>query len=213
MAAELPELIVSDARAWRQWLQGHHAESSGVWLVLAKKGATNPTSLTHAEALDEALCHGWIDGQVGRRDESTYRQRFTPRGRRSAWSKHNVAKAEHLIAAGRMHPAGLAEINRARTEGRWDAAYAGQATAEIPADFAAALAGEPRARLLFEGLTSQNRYALLYRLQTARRADTRARRIERFVDMLARGETIHPQRDQRGQVRKANAPELGPERG
>jgi uncharacterized protein YdeI (YjbR/CyaY-like superfamily) len=193
MATELPELIVTDSRAWRTWLRQHHADPAGVWLILAKKGTTRPTSLTHAEALDEALCHGWIDGQVGRRDDVTYRQRFTPRSRRSGWSKHNVAHVERLLSAGRMHPAGIAEMEKAKADGRWDAAYAGPASMEVPADLAAALAAQPRARAMFETLTSQNRYAILYRLQTTKRADTRARRIQQFVEMLARGETIYPQ--------------------
>jgi uncharacterized protein YdeI (YjbR/CyaY-like superfamily) len=193
-AAELPELIVRDAAAWRRWLGKHHAEPDGVRLVLAKKGTTEPTSLTYDEALEEALCHGWIDGQVGRRDEATYRQRFTPRRRRSAWSKRNTGNAERLLAEGRMHPAGVAELERAKGDGRWEAAYAGSAEIEVPPDLVAALAGEPKARAMFEALSRQNRYAILYRLATAKRADTRARRLEQLVAMLARGETIHPQK-------------------
>jgi uncharacterized protein YdeI (YjbR/CyaY-like superfamily) len=193
MAVELPELIVSDAAAWRAWLSKHHAEPAGVWLVLAKKGSEEPTSLTYDQALEEALCHGWIDGQARRRDETTYRQRFTPRRRRSSWSKRNTGHAERLLAEGRMHPAGVAEVERAKADGRWDAAYAGPAHIEVPPDLAEALAAEPKAQAMFEGLTSQNRYAVLYRIATAKRTDTRARRIEEFVAMLARGETIHPQ--------------------
>jgi uncharacterized protein YdeI (YjbR/CyaY-like superfamily) len=193
VGAELPELIVADAPAWRAWLASHH-ESGGVWLVLAKKGTIEPTSLTYDEALEEALCHGWIDGQVNRRDEATYRQRFTPRRSRSSWSKRNVAIAERLLAEKRMHPAGIAEIARAQDDGRWDAAYAGSASIEVPPDLAEALAAEPEARALFELLTRQNRYAILYRIETAKRADTRARRIEQLIAMLARGETIHPQK-------------------
>ena len=194
MAVELPELIVSDAAAWRVWLGKHHANPAGVWLVLAKKGTEEPTSLTYNQALEEALCHGWIDGQARRRDETTYRQRFTPRRRRSSWSKRNTGHAERLLAQGRMHPAGLAEVKRAKADGRWDAAYAGPAEIEVPPDLAEALAAEPKAQAMFEGLTSQNRYAVLYRITTAKRADTRARRIEEFVAMLGRGETIHPQK-------------------
>jgi uncharacterized protein YdeI (YjbR/CyaY-like superfamily) len=193
MAIELPELIVRDAAAWRAWLANHHTDPSGVWLVLAKKGTEGPTSLTYAQALEEALCHGWIDGQAGRRDESTYRQRFTPRRRRSAWSKRNTGIAERLRAEGRMHPAGHAEVERAKADGRWDAAYAGPASIEVPPDLAEALAAEPKAQAMFETLNSQNRYAVLYRIATAKRADTRARRIEQFVAMLARGETVYPQ--------------------
>jgi uncharacterized protein YdeI (YjbR/CyaY-like superfamily) len=191
---ELPELIVRDAAAWRAWLAKHHANPAGVRLVLAKKGTEQPTSLTYDQALEEALCHGWIDGQVRRRDEATYRQRFTPRRRQSAWSKRNTGIAERLLAEGRMHPAGAAEIERAKADGRWDAAYAGPAAIEVPPDLAEALAAEPRARSMFESLNSQNRYAVLYRIATAKRADTRARRIEEFVAMLARGETVYPKK-------------------
>jgi len=194
MADELPELIVRNAAAWRMWLVGHHADAVGVWLVLAKKGTEKPTSLTYDQALEEALCHGWIDGQAGRRDEATYRQRFTPRRRRSAWSKRNTGIAERLIAEDRMRPAGHAEVERAKADGRWEAAYSGPATMEVPSDLAEALAAEPKAQAMFESLNSQNRYAVLYRIATAKRADTRARRIEQFVTMLARGETVYPQR-------------------
>jgi uncharacterized protein YdeI (YjbR/CyaY-like superfamily) len=194
MADELPELVVRDAAAWRTWLAKHHANPVGIWLVLAKKGTEKPTSLTYDQALEEALCHGWIDGQAGRRDEATYRQRFTPRRRRSAWSKRNTGIAERLIAEDRMRPAGHAEVERAKADGRWEAAYAGPASMEVPADLAEALATEPKAQAMFESLNSQNRYAVLYRIATAKRADTRARRIEQFVTMLARGETVYPQR-------------------
>lgn len=193
MSAELPELIVSDQAAWRSWLGEHHHER-GVWLVLAKKGTSTPTSLTHDEALDEALCHGWIDGQVKRRSETTFQQRFTPRRPRSAWSRRNVEIAERLQSEGRMHEAGLNQMMQARADGRWTAAYAGPAKISIPADLAAALAAEPAAGAMFERLTSQNRYAVLYRIGTAKRAETRARRIVEFVAMLARGETVYPQR-------------------
>ncbi len=194
MGNEPPELTVADAAAWRVWLIGHRDDPTGVWLVLAKKGTTEPTSLTYDQALEEALCHGWIDGQVRRRDEGTYKQRFTPRRARSAWSKRNVTIVEQLTAEGRMRPSGIAEVTRAKTDGRWQAAYAGQASIEVPADLATALAAEPEAKAMFDILTSQNRYAILYRLDTAKRADTRARHIEHYVAMLARGETIHPQK-------------------
>ena len=197
MADELPELVVRDAAAWRTWLAKHHANPVGIWLVLAKKGTEKPTSLTYDQALEEALCHGWIDGQAGRRDEATYRQRFTPRRRRSAWSKRNTGIAERLIAEDRMRPAGHAEVQRAKADGRWEAAYAGPASMEVPADLAEALAAEPKAQAMFEGLNSQNRYAILYRIATAKRADTRARKIEQFVAMLSRGETVHPQKRRR----------------
>jgi uncharacterized protein YdeI (YjbR/CyaY-like superfamily) len=197
MADDLPELIVRDAAAWRTWLAEHHADPVGVWLVLAKKGTEKPTSLTYDQALEEALCHGWIDGQAGRRDEATYRQRFTPRRRRSAWSKRNTGITERLIAEDRMRPAGHAEVERAKADGRWEAAYAGPANMEVPADLAEALAAEPQAQAMFEGLNSQNRYAILYRLATAKRPETRARKIEQFVAMLSRGETVHPQKRRR----------------
>jgi uncharacterized protein YdeI (YjbR/CyaY-like superfamily) len=191
---ELPELIVADVSAWREWLAENHGETLGVWLVLAKKGTSEPTSLSYDDALEEALCHGWIDGQVRRRDEHTFRQRFTPRRARSAWSKRNVAIVERLTAAGRMHAAGVAQVERAQADGRWESAYAGQASIEVPDDLARALAAAPSALATFETLTSQNRYAILYRIDTAKRADTRARRIEQYVAMLSRGETLHPQR-------------------
>lgn len=190
----MAELVVADAAAWREWLAAHHDNVAAVWLVLARQGTTRPTSLSYDQALEEALCHGWIDGQAGRRDEHTYRIRFTPRRARSPWSARNVDLATRLIDEGRMRPAGMAEVERARADGRWDAAYPGQASAQVPDDLAAALAAQPRARAMFDILTAQNRYAVLYRVGSAKRADTRARRIAQFVDMLARGETIHPQR-------------------
>jgi uncharacterized protein YdeI (YjbR/CyaY-like superfamily) len=192
--AEQPELIVADVAAWRMWLREHHDDPTGVWLVLAKKGTVEPTNLTYEEALEEALCHGWIDGQVKQRDATTYKQRFTQRRARSAWSKRNVAKAERLVAEGRMHPAGLAEMERAKTDGRWEAAYAGPAGIDVPQDLAAALAADPDAQAMFDVLTKQNRYAILYRLTTAKRAETRARLLEQFVSMLSRGETLYPQK-------------------
>jgi uncharacterized protein YdeI (YjbR/CyaY-like superfamily) len=194
MAQDLTPLTVADAFAWRIWLDEHHERSTGVWLVLAKKGTTEPTSLTYDQALEEALCHGWIDGQVRRLDERAYRQRFTPRRARSAWSERNVGIVERLAGEGRMLPAGAAAVERAKADGRWDAAYAGQATIAVPDDLAAALQAEPAAQAMFEILTSQNRYSVLLRIGAAKRADTRARRIERFVSMLARGETPHPQK-------------------
>ncbi|NJP91639.1 hypothetical protein HCN51_19615 [Nonomuraea sp. FMUSA5-5] len=188
------ELTVPDAQAWHDWLTTHHDTSPGVWLVLAKQSTTRPTSLTYDQALDEALCHGWIDGRLRRRDDTTYCRRFTPRGKQSAWSARNVAIVTRLISEGRMHPAGLAEVERAKADGRWERAYAGQAAIEVPADLAAALAANPQAQAMFDILTAQNRYAILYRLANAKRADTRARRLTQFVDMLARGETPHPQK-------------------
>lgn len=190
---QIEELLVLDAAAWGAWLAAEHAQASAVWLVLAKKGTLQPTSLTYDQALEEALCHGWIDGQVRRRDEITYRQRFTRRRPRSGWSKRNVGIAQRLIAEDRMKPPGAAEIERAQSDGRWEAAYAGPASIEVPAELAAALAASPAASEMFAKLSSQNRYAILYRIATAKQAKTRTRRIEQFVEMLARGETIHPQ--------------------
>jgi uncharacterized protein YdeI (YjbR/CyaY-like superfamily) len=190
---DLPELLVADATKWRTWLRGHHSTSQGVWLVLAKKGATHPTTLSYDEALDEAICFGWIDGQLGRRDDATFRRRFTPRDTRSPWSERNVAIAERLRRSGRMHRSGEAEIRKAKADGRWSAAYAGQASMEVPEDLADALIANPRAQEMFQTLTSANRYSILYRIGSAKKSETRARRIEQFVEMLARGETIHPQ--------------------
>ena len=193
MADELPDLVVLDAAAWRRWLAANHASSAGVWLRLAKKGMNEPTQLRYAEALDEALCHGWIDGQVRRFDVASYRQRFTPRRPRSAWSQNNVANIERLLGEGRMTPAGVAAFEAARADGRLDRAYPGQASIEVPDDLAAALEAKPAARASFESLSSQNRYAVLLRIHQAARPQTRAQRIERFVAMLARGETPYPQ--------------------
>jgi uncharacterized protein YdeI (YjbR/CyaY-like superfamily) len=194
MAGELPELTVGDAQAWRRWLGKHHADQTGVWLVLARQGTTIPTDLSYREALDEALCQGWIDGQVQRRDALTYRQRFTPRQARSRWSQINIRNVDRLTGEGRMQPAGLAAVERARANGSWEGAYAGQSGIEVPADLAAGLALNPSAQAMFDILTSQNRYAVLYRIGQPKRAETRARRIEHFVAMLARGETVYPQR-------------------
>jgi uncharacterized protein YdeI (YjbR/CyaY-like superfamily) len=190
---ELPELVFVDASAWRTWLSRHHSDASGVWLVLAKKGTTEPTTLSYDQALDEAICFGWIDGQLKSRDETTFRRRFTPRNARSPWSQRNAGIAEKLLASGRMHRSGEAEVEKARADGRWQTAYAGQASIEVPTDLQAALTAKPEAQAVFDTLTSANRYAVLYRVGNAKKAETRARRVSHFVEMLARGETIHPQ--------------------
>jgi uncharacterized protein YdeI (YjbR/CyaY-like superfamily) len=190
---DLPELLVVDASEWHGWLLGNHSESKGVWLVLAKKGTTHPTTLLYDKALDEAICFGWIDGQLGRRDNETFRRRFTPRNARSPWSQRNVAIAERLRVLGRMHRSGEDEVRKAKEDGRWTTAYAGQANVEVPEDLAEALMANPRAWAMFETLTSANRYAILYRIETTKKIETRVRRIEQFVEMLARGDTIHPQ--------------------
>jgi uncharacterized protein YdeI (YjbR/CyaY-like superfamily) len=162
-----------------------------VWLACVKKDAGVP-GVTYAEALDVALCHGWIDGQKRKGDERHFLQRFTRRGPRSRWSKINRTRAEALIAEGAMLPAGLAEVERARADGRWEAAYDSHRTATVPPDLEAALAAEPAAAAFFAGLDSANRYAVLYRVQEAKRPETRARRIAKYVAMLAAGEKIHP---------------------
>ncbi|HVT63833.1 MAG TPA: YdeI/OmpD-associated family protein [Mycobacteriales bacterium] len=191
---EAPELLVADEIAWREWLLSNHAASSGVRLVLAKKGVTDPTRLTYDDALPAALCFGWIDGQLTRRDDATYRVRFTPRRARSPWSKRNVDAAERLIAQGQMQPAGLAEVERAKADGRWAKAYDGSASIAVPEDLREAIAKSPEAQAMWDVLTRTNRYAVLYRVQDAKRAETRARRISQYVEMLARGETPHPQK-------------------
>ncbi len=196
MAVELPELLVPDAAAWRAWLADNHASSPGVWLVLTKKGG-QVTELDYAAALDEALCFGWIDGQLSRRDEGSVRQRFTPRRPKSAWSRRNVEHIARLGAEGRLTPAGQAAVDAAKADGRWEAAYAGAAAAEMPADLAAALAANQQAQAMWDVLTSQNRYAITYRLGQVKRPETRARRVAEFVAMLERGETVYPQRRKR----------------
>ena len=188
------ELIVTDSDAWHVWLGKNHNESDGVWLVLAKKNVTDPTSLTYDEALEEALCHGWIDGQRKGRDDETYIQRYTPRRSRSMWSKRNVDIVARMEREGRMRPAGRAEIERAKADGRWDKAYAGPSTQEVPPDLAEALAAVPEAQAMFDILTSANRFAVVHRVNDAKRAETRAKRIAQFVEQLARGETIYPQK-------------------
>jgi uncharacterized protein YdeI (YjbR/CyaY-like superfamily) len=195
MTESVPELIVRDAAAWRRWLNSNHQNAAAVRVVLAKAGTTSPTKLRYADALEEALCYGWIDGQAQRRDDGTFCIRFTPRRRRSQWSQRNRLIAERLVKEGRMHAAGLAEIDRAKADGRWAAAYPGPATIAVPDDLLKALQAQPKAKAMFEKLSSQNRYAILYRIQTAKRTETRARRIKDFVAMLARGETVYAQRD------------------
>jgi uncharacterized protein YdeI (YjbR/CyaY-like superfamily) len=190
---ELSNLLVANTEAWHDWLLTNHNQSKGVRLVLAKKDTIEPTSLTYNQALEEAICFGWIDGQVDRRDATTYLRRFTPRKPRSAWSQRNTKIAEELATTGRMHFSGAQEVTNAKEDGRWASAYAGQASIEIPVDLASALRARPRAQAMFEVLTSQNRYAVLYRIGNAKRAETRTKRITHFVDMLDRGETIYPQ--------------------
>jgi uncharacterized protein YdeI (YjbR/CyaY-like superfamily) len=188
--SEEPLSFVS-AIEWEAWLELHHGSSDGLWMAIAKKGS-GIESVHYPEVLDTALCFGWIDGRRERLDELRFLQRFTPRRARSRWSRINREKAEALIAQARMRPAGLAEVERAKADGRWEAAYAGQRTATVPEDLEQALRASPRAAASFAELSSQNRYSILYRLQDARRPETRARRLEKFVAMLEAGETIHP---------------------
>ena len=193
MAVELEELLLPDAAAWRSWLEANHSTSPGVWLVLHKKGG-NVTELDYAAALDEALCFGWIDGQARRRDEQTSFQRMTPRRPRSPWSARNVGHVARLDAAGRMTGAGWAAVNAAKADGRWDNAYGGQAVAVVPPDLAAAIAAVPAAQAMFDVLTGTNRFAMIYRVNSAVRPATREKRIAEFVAMLARGESLYPQK-------------------
>jgi uncharacterized protein YdeI (YjbR/CyaY-like superfamily) len=193
MPIELEELLVKDAAAWRSWLEANHADSPGVWLILHKKGG-NVTEPDYAAALDEALCYGWIDGQAKRRDDESVFQRWTRRGPKSPWSARNVGHVARLEAAGRMTPAGWAAVDSAKADGRWEAAYAGPATAEVPEDLAAAIAAVPEAQAMFGVLTSVNRFALIYRTNSVKQAATRQKKIAGFVEMLARGETPYPQK-------------------
>lgn len=190
MAEELEIRSFDGPGEFRAWLAEHHAESPGLWLTFAKKGAAR-ASVTYAEALEAALAYGWIDGQVRGIDAESYLQRFTPRRPQSPWSLRNRGAAEALIEAGEMKPSGLAEVERARADGRWDRAYAGQGAADQHPDFLAALERNPEAAAFYETLDSHNRYAVFYRIQEAKRPDTRARRIAQFVDRLARGEKFH----------------------
>ncbi len=186
----LPILAFASAAEWEAWLDEHHASSAGVWLRLARKGS-GIESVSRSDALDAALCYGWIDSQAASLDHHFWLQRFTPRTASSKWSKVNQQKVEKLIEAGRMRPAGLAEIERAKRDGRWDRAYDSPSTAAVPDDLRRALDENPRAREFFDRLDSRNRYAILHRIQTAKRAETRARRIEKFVAMLDAGETLY----------------------
>jgi uncharacterized protein YdeI (YjbR/CyaY-like superfamily) len=187
----LPVIPFADADAWERWLTEHHQSAAGLWLKLAKKGS-QAASITYAQALELALCFGWIDGQKGAYDESWWLQRFTPRGPRSRWSQINREKAQELERAGRLRPAGLREVQRARADGRWEAAYESQARATVPEDLRRELDREPAARAFFESLESHNRYAILYRIHEAKRPETRARRIARYMEMLRAREKPHP---------------------
>jgi uncharacterized protein YdeI (YjbR/CyaY-like superfamily) len=190
MRADLPILTFADSRAFDAWLESQGSIAPGLWLRFAKKGAPEPT-LTKSEAIDAALCHGWIDGQLDAYDDHYWLTRFTPREPRSKWSKLNCKRATALLAQGRMRPAGLAQIGQAKSDGRWDMAYAPASTAEAPPDLAAALDANPKAAAFFASLKGANRYAILYRIGAVKTSEARARKITQFVAMLERGETIH----------------------
>jgi uncharacterized protein YdeI (YjbR/CyaY-like superfamily) len=189
-----PTLLFASVENWESWLEAQPADSPGLWLKIAKKGCET-SSIDYATALESALCFGWIDGQKRPLDDSFWLQRFTPRKPRSRWSKINRDRATGLIESGRMRPAGLREVERARQDGRWDAAYESQSVAAVPEDLQAALDADPRAAEFYATLDSANRYAVLYRVHEAKRPSTRAARIEKFVAMLHAHETIHPRRD------------------
>ncbi len=189
--AGVPTLLFADLRNWEKWLAKNHASCNGIWMRLAKKDS-GLCSVTHKEALEAALCYGWIDGQTRSESETTWLRKFVPRGPRSIWSKINREAAVALIKSGRMKPAGLAAVERAKQDGRWAAAYEGQKKATVPVDLQAALDKNPKAKAFFATLDSQNRYAVLFRIHTAKKAETRIRRIEKFVGMLANHQKLHP---------------------
>ena len=186
---DLPILEFADGTAWHGWLDEQHGSSPGAWLKIAKKGSGQAT-LTYAEALEEALCYGWIDGQKAPHDDRYWLQRFTPRGPRSKWSEINRGRVTNLIEQGRMKPAGIAQVEAAKQDGRWEAAYSPQSTATVPEDFQRALDENPAANDFFKTLRGVRRYAFLYRISDAKRPETRARRISEYVAMLAEGRTL-----------------------
>ena len=188
---DLPVLFFANGEQWREWLHQHHAQPSGVWLQLAKKAA-KIKSVTYDEALDVALCYGWIDGQLRPRDAEYYIQKFTPRRAKSVWSKRNVAKVAALTKAGLMQPSGIAEIEAAKKDGRWQQAYDSPSNMTVPADFQAALDQNPAAKAMFATLNKTNAYSFLWRIQTAKKSETRQARIAQFVQMLQEGKTFHP---------------------
>ena len=189
--SDLPIILFESQKAFAIWLDKNHASAAGAWLRLAKKAA-GIQSVSYAEALDVALCYGWIDGLKHAYDEQSWLQKFTPRGAKSIWSQINTGKAEQLIADGQMKPAGLKAIEQAKQDGRWGAAYASQSKATVPDDLQAELDKSPQAKAFFAMLSSANRYAILFRLQTAKKAETRAKRLKQFVEMLEKGEKFHP---------------------
>lgn len=188
---DLLQISFANQKAWEKWLKANHQKSSGIWLQLAKKNS-GVASITYPEALEIALCYGWIDGQKKSHSEQAWLQKFTPRGKKSIWSTINREKALALIECGKMQPAGLAEIDRAKQDGRWDQTYDSPKNIQVPSDLQAALDKNPKAKAFFAKLEGRNRYAILWRVQTAKKAETRAKRIELFIGMLERGEKIHP---------------------
>jgi uncharacterized protein YdeI (YjbR/CyaY-like superfamily) len=184
-----PVLLFASQGEWETWLESNHGETVGVWLKISKKGAPT-TSVTYAEALEVALCFGWIDGQKKSHDEHHFLQKFTPRRKRSMWSKRNVELVDGLVRAGRMRPSGQAEVDAARADGRWEQAYASSSTIEVPDDFRKALSKSPAAESFFATLSKSQRYSFLWRIQTAKRAETRERRIREYVDLLAEKKTL-----------------------
>jgi uncharacterized protein YdeI (YjbR/CyaY-like superfamily) len=189
-AIELPVLPFESKKKWKDWLAKHHNTSGGLWLKLAKKDSGIST-ITYEEAVDVALCYGWIDGQKKAFDEKYWLQKFTPRGRKSIWSRINTEKAERLITSGEMKPAGLKAIETAKQDGRWEAAYSSPKNMAIPADFQAALKRNKKAKQFFAALNSANRYAILFRIHNARKPETRLKRIQQFIEMLERGEKLY----------------------
>jgi uncharacterized protein YdeI (YjbR/CyaY-like superfamily) len=189
-SAEFPILPFANKKKWTNWLAKQHDKSPGVWLKIAKKDS-GIASVTYDEALESALCYGWIDGQKKGFDDQYWLQKFTPRGPKSIWSKINTEKVERLIKSGEMMPAGLKAIEAAKKDGRWDAAYASQKNISIPEDFQAALEKNQKAKAFFETLKSAERYSFLFRIQTAKKAETRAKRIQEFIEMLERSEKFH----------------------
>ena len=190
-STDLPILVFANKKKWADWLARQHDKSAGVWLKLAKKGSEIP-SVTYDEAVEVALCYGWIDGQKQGFDDKYWLQKFTPRGPKSIWSKINTEKAQKLIKSGEMKPAGLQAIEAAKQDGRWDAAYESQKTISVPDDFQAALDKNPKAKAFFVTLNSVNRYAVLFRIHNVKSAETRTKRIQQFVGMLEKGEKLHP---------------------
>jgi len=189
--ANLPLVLFESLQEWENWLDAHHAQPQGVWLKIAKKG-TPVSSVSYADALDGALCYGWIDGQKKPYDSAFWLQKFTPRRPKSVWSKVNTDKAARLIEAGAMKPAGQREVDAAKQDGRWDAAYEPQSNLAIPDDFQVELDRHPQAKAFFDTLNKVNRYAMCYRIATAKKPETRQARIDKFIAMLAQGEKLYP---------------------